>query len=118
MLQSSMSSNSTGDNISSNLDLALNSTLSAPMTMPTVNATNLQDWSPADDWLNRLDSGENRTDRFEATMGSIIGMNRITIGSEFAGDDPQLAGKIAAVQGVLGELWASILPCKISHIVI
>ncbi|MAV07497.1 MAG: hypothetical protein CMA29_06380 [Euryarchaeota archaeon] len=95
---------STGDNISSNLDLALNSTLSAPMTMPTVNATNLRTWSPADDWLNRLDSGENRTNRFEATMGSIIGMNRITIGSGFAEDDPQLAGKIAAVQGAFGGI--------------
>ena len=70
--------------------------------MPTVNATNLRSWSPTDDWLNRLDSGENRTNRFEALMGTIVGMNRITIGSGFAEDDPQLAGKIAAIQGSFG----------------
>jgi len=93
---------SNGDNISSNLDLALNTTLAVPMTMPTVNATNLRSWSPADDWLDRLDSGENRTSRLETAMGRIIGMNQITVGSGFAGDDPQLSSKIAALQGAYG----------------
>ena len=93
---------STGDNISSNLQSALNVTLAAPMGMPIVNASNLQDWSPAEDWLSRLDAGENRTARLEATMGRAMGMGQITVGSGFAGDDPQLAGQIAALQGVLG----------------
>ena len=93
---------SNGENISSNLNLAMNTTLSAPMTMPTVNATNLRSWSPQDDWLSRLDSGENRTSRLEVAMGRIIGMNQITVGSGFAGDDPQLSGQIAALQGIFG----------------
>ena len=80
----------------------MNTTLSAPMTMPTVNATNLRSWSPQDDWLSRLDSGENRTSRLEVAMGRIIGMNQITVGSGFAGDDPQLSGQIAALQGIFG----------------
>ena len=96
--------NSTGDNISSNLDLAINTTLSAPMTMPTVNATNLRSWSPTDDWLNRLDSGENRTVRFNTAMANITNMQHITIGSNITGHNPELAGKIAALQGAFGGI--------------
>jgi len=93
---------SNGDNISSNLVSALNATQSAPMTMPQVNSTNLRNWSPADGWLSRLDAGENRTTRLQTAMGRAMGMGQITIGSGFAGDDPQLASQISALQGALG----------------
>ena len=96
--------NSTGDNISYNLDFALNTTLSAPMTMPSANATNLRSWSPTDDWLNRLDSGENRTARFNTAMANITNMQHITIGSNITGHNPELVGKIAALQGAFGGI--------------
>ena len=107
-IQSSLDSiyDSEIDNLSKNLNQALNITFSAPLEVAIANSSNLQNWTPNEGWIERLVAGENRIQILNSIFSSAMELRIDPEVSLQASENEEFNETINTLQGTISGITA------------
>lgn len=97
---------SDASNLSAHLNHSLDLTLQAPLDIAMANSSTLQNWTPNQGWIERLESGENRIQILDSLLSSAMGIKMDSEVFTEASENEEFNQNIHALQGAISGITA------------